>query len=125
MARRPGKHQPQEFVEALVVLEADDAAGSRLELVRQHAVVLQWLPPRIAIVLVPAHRALPNAVPGTSWYTGDIPADVAAGFTPAERLFVDAWLSRREAKFRPGDGLPWDAAGKEPPDWPDEPPRKP
>lgn len=102
MARRPEKHKPQEFVEVLVVLETDDAAGSRLELVRQHAVVLQWLPPRIAIVLVPAHRALPNAVPGTSWYTGDIPADVAAGFTPTERLFVDAWISRREARIRPG-----------------------
>jgi hypothetical protein len=121
MARRPEKHKPQEFVEALVVLEEDDAAGSRLEQVRQHAVVLQWLPPRIAIVLVPAHRALPDRVPGTSWYNGDIAADVAAGFTPTERLFVDAWQSRREAKIRPGDGLPWDAAGREPPDWPDEP----
>ena len=125
MARRPETPTPQEFVEALVVLEADDAAASRLEQVRQHAVVLQWLPPRIAIVKVPAHRALPDAVPGTSWYTGQIPADEAAGFTPTERLFVDAWLSRRQAKTRPGDGLPWDAPGREPPDWPDEPPRKP
>ena len=121
MARRPERHKPQEFVEALVVLETDDAAGSRLEQVRQHAVVLQRLPPRIAIVLVPAQGAPPSAVPGTDWYPGDIPADVAAGFTSTERLFVDAWLSRREAKTRPGDGLPWDAAGREPPDWPDEP----
>ena len=125
MARRPEKDQPQDFVEALVVLDAQDAAGSRLELVRRHAVVLQSLPPRIAIVRMPADVPLPQAVPGTSWYTGDIPADVAAGFTPTERLFVDAWLSRRETKTRQGEGQPWDAPGREPPDWPDEPPRKP
>lgn len=112
----------EEFVEALVVLDEADAAGGRLEELRQHAVVLQWLPPRIAIVRVEANRPLPRAIPGTRWYLGAIPAEVAAEFTPTERLFVNAWLSRREAKTRPGEGLSWDAPGREAPDWPDEPP---
>jgi xanthine dehydrogenase molybdopterin-binding subunit B len=45
------------------------------------------------------------------------PPDVA-GLSEAETLFVDAWRSRldRPAKVRPGDGLPWDAPGFEPPD---------
>lgn len=115
----------QEFVEALVVLEQGDVSGGWLEELRQHAVVLQWLPPRIAIVLVQSDVALPQDVPGTRWYAGEIPAEEVAGFTPPERLFVDAWLSRREGKVRPGNGLPWDASGREPPDWPDEPAHKP
>lgn len=115
----------EEFVEALVVLEEGDVAGGWLEGLRRHAVVLQWLPPRVAIVLVKAGVPFPQDVPGSRWYPGDIPADVAAGLTPTERLFVDAWLSRREAKFRPGEGLPWDAPGHEAPDWPDEPPHQP
>lgn len=111
----------EEFVEALVVLDVEAAAGGRLAELRQHAVVLQWLPPRIAIVRVPATHPLPEAVPGTCWFTGGVPAEVAADFTPAERLFAEAWLSRREAKTRPGEGLPWDAPGREAPDWPEEP----
>ncbi len=110
-----------QFVEALVVLDEANAASGRLEQLRQHAVVLQSLPPRIAIVRVPANRPLPEA-PGTRWYLGAVPAEAAADFTPTERLFVDAWLSRSEPKTRPGEGLPWDAPGREAPDWPDEPP---
>ena len=35
------------------------------------------------------------------------------------RLFVEAWLTPpRDAKDRPGDGLPWDAPGFLPPDPP-------
>jgi hypothetical protein len=38
------------------------------------------------------------------------------------RLFVDAWRSASpaatETRARPGDGLPWDAPGMEPPDPP-------
>lgn len=114
----------QEFVEALVVLDQAAAAGGQLEELRQHAVVLQWLPPRIALVRAQANIPLPEAVQGTRWYLGAVPAEVAADFTPTERLFVDAWLSRREAKTRPGEGLPWDAPGREAPDWPDEPPQR-
>lgn len=112
----------QELVEALVVLDEGSVGGEWLEELRRNAVVLQWLPPRIAIVLVPADVPVPQDQPGTRWYLGDIPAEEAADFTPAERLFVEAWLSRRETKNRPGEGLPWDAPGREAPDWPDEPP---
>ncbi len=111
-----------ESVEVLVVLSEGDAGGSRLDEVRRHAEVLQWLPPRIAIVRVAADRPLPGAMPGAGWFAAEIPEAVAADLTPTERLFVDAWLSRREAKVRPADGLAWDAPGMEPPDWPDGPP---
>jgi len=113
-----------EFVEALVVLDDGAAAGGRLAELRQHAVVLQWLPPRIAIVRVEAKVPSLEAVPGTRWFLAGVPAEVSADFTPAERLFAEAWLSRRQAKTRPGEGLPWDAPGREAPDWPDEPPQQ-
>ena len=45
------------------------------------------------------------------------PTDVA-GLSEAEMLFVDVWRARLDepAKQRPGDGVPWDAPGFEPPD---------
>lgn len=92
----------QEFVEALVVLDEGGVGGEWLEELRQHAVVLQWLPPRLAIVLVPADAPVPQGSPGTRWYPGDIPAEVAADFTPDERVFTDEWLARRETQNRPG-----------------------
>jgi hypothetical protein len=94
----------QEFVEALVVLDEGGVGGEWLEELRQHAVVLQWLPPRLAIVLVEADVPVPHGDPGTRWYPGDIPAEVAADFTPSERVFVDGWLARREGKNDPNSG---------------------
>jgi hypothetical protein len=61
------------------------------------------------------------AVAGAHWYLGNVPEDVAAALTPAQRLFVDAWVSRRRSKTRPGEGLSWDTPGREPPDWPGTP----
>ncbi|MCP2368379.1 hypothetical protein BCL57_002552 [Agromyces flavus] len=101
-----------------MVFDAGAPPGAILQQVRQHAVVLQWLPPRIAIVRLRAGLPPARTVAGTSWYDGAVPASV--DLAPTERLFVDAWLSRRETKDRPADGLHWDAPGKEPPDWPDE-----
>lgn len=109
----------RETAEAVVVLDAGAPPGAMLQRVRQHAVVLQWLPPRIAIVRLRAGLPPAQAVPGTSWYPDAVPESV--DLTSTERLFVDAWLSRREPKTRPGDGLPWDTPGMEAPDWPEEP----
>ncbi|MFE5673265.1 hypothetical protein ACFQ58_16825 [Agromyces sp. NPDC056523] len=110
----------REPAEAVVVLDAGAPPGAMLERVRRHAVVLQWLPPRIAIVRLRAGLPPARAVPGTSWYAGAVPRSVK--LTSTERLFVDAWLSRRDPKTRLGDGLPWDAPGMDAPDWPEESP---
>ncbi|MCU1518725.1 MAG: Uncharacterized protein JWQ75_3446 [Pseudarthrobacter sp.] len=113
----------RETAEAVVVLDAGAPPGAMLQQVRQHAVVLQWLPPRVAIVRLRAGLPPAEAVPGSSWYVDAVPATV--DITPTERLFIDAWLSRREPKTRTGEGLPWDAPGMEPPDWPQGPPPHP
>ena len=112
----------QEFVEALVVLEPGVAeADEVLAQVGRHAVVLFRLPPRIVVVRLPSHNLPMPAVAGTRWYLGNVPEDVAAALTPAQRLFVDAWVSSRRGKTRPGEGLSWDTPGREAPDWPDTP----
>lgn len=44
---------------------------------------------------------------------------VMATLGPDEQLFIGAWLLESEEAMRPGDGLPWDAPGFDPPDPPD------
>lgn len=49
----------------------------------------------------------------------DVPAQFLEALGPGERLFVLAWQVRGGTKLeRPGEGLPWDAPGFEPPDRP-------
>lgn len=65
---------------------------------------------RIAVCELPA-GADP---PGESIDPDALPEDL----TEAERLFAESWHSSRSRapKDRKGDGLPWDAAGFQPPD---------
>jgi hypothetical protein len=44
--------------------------------------------------------------------------DLTKSLSPAEQLFVAGWQQRHQMrdKKRPGEGLPWDAPGFEPPD---------
>jgi hypothetical protein len=99
----------------VLVVVADTAAGRKaLADLRTRGVVTQLLPPRLALVGAGARGAVELAdTPGISVHA-DTPPELDDP-TEAERLFVDAWLSRRAGKRRPGDGLPWDAPGFQPP----------
>jgi hypothetical protein len=107
-----------DYREALVIVRDADYESVINEL-RAHATVTQLLPPGLALVALPAGpgAATPD-VPGAVWYEDDVPADVYNRLSAQERLFVDAWRLRRFAKERPGDHLPWDAPGYQPPDSP-------
>lgn len=80
--------------------------------------VTQRLPPRIAVVPLAADEIRARA--GTPEVRVlERPEDAAAIAPPLderERLFVDAWFQSRQPKARrPGDGLPWDTPGYDPP----------
>ena len=47
-----------------------------------------------------------------------LPEGLAAGLTESEAIFATAFAARPEKPARIGEGLPWDAAGFEPPDAP-------
>ena len=105
--------------EVLVVVADADRYQEAVEEWRRSAAVTQLLPPRLALV-VPDRD--PPPVPGTRWYTDAVPADVLLSLAPYERIFIAAWRDRRSIKKRTGDGLPWDAAGYDPPDRPSDGP---
>ncbi|WP_045875130.1 hypothetical protein [Pseudofrankia sp. DC12] len=95
-----------------------------LEDLRQRVPVRQECAPRLALVEssasdVPRIEALPYVV---GVYQAAPPAEVLATLGDLEVLFVHAWLARFDDAAhhgdddRPGQGLPWDAPGYEPPD---------
>jgi hypothetical protein len=97
-----------------------------LEALRQVAPVSQDCPPRLALVPLPASAAarladLPFVV---GVYATAPPAGILAILGDAEKIFVAAWMERVDQAShpgddqRPGEGLPWDAPGYEPPDAP-------
>jgi hypothetical protein len=105
---------------ALVVVE-ESQADTVLPRVNQLVQVTQRLPPRLAIVQgekgqLEAVSKLPGVV---SVSEGSVPDSVLKGLNPTERIFADAWVLSRKPKVRPGEGLPWDAEGFQPPDKPD------
>ncbi|MFP8886745.1 hypothetical protein [Streptomyces mangrovi] len=118
-----------ELSEVLVIAE-NGGHETFLEELRARATVIQALPPRLALVALPAGadaalgagRPVPSSLPrlpGATCYGDDLPADVLDRLTGQERLFVEAWrLRRRKARQRPGDHLPWDVPGHRPPDLP-------
>ncbi|CAL8973654.1 hypothetical protein RHODGE_RHODGE_00345 [Rhodoplanes serenus] len=110
--------------ECLVVLSAATAADV-LAALRSRFRVISALPPRLAVVDVDdgeAESALVRlrATPGVETVLADPAAPIPGGLTGDELLFVDAWRQRPalRSKARPGEGLPWDAEGFEPPDRP-------
>jgi hypothetical protein len=110
-----------EQTEALVIVEGGDF-DTVLSDLRALATVTQVLPPRLALVALPPAGRTTIEVPGTAWYEVDVPADVLDRLSDQERLFIDAWRSRRTGKERPGNHLPWDTPGYVPPDWPTDKP---
>ena len=84
-------------------------------------------PPRVSVLQAPrndletiarvSRLALARDDDGAVVVDGD--QGVLDELDPGARLFVDAWRTQPRAKpDRPGDGLPWDAKGFEPPDPP-------
>jgi hypothetical protein len=103
--------------EVLVIIEpsthADVWRRASAELEVRHAVS-----PRVHVVTGPAHALAALATTaGLHVLTADTArATAPPGLDPAETMFVDAWLSRRDPKVRHGEGLAWDAPGFTPPD---------
>jgi hypothetical protein len=83
--------------------------------------VVQTISPTVMIAELPPGAAIPDPLRAAATYVGtDPPAGVLANLDETERLFVSGWLARqsRDKSARPGEGLPWDAAGMIPPDLP-------
>jgi hypothetical protein len=106
--------------EALVIFDGaqDNTALAR---VTQLVDVTQRLPPRLAIVRGEGNQleAL-RKLPGILAVCEDAVADsILQQLNSAERIFAEAWVAGRQPKAtRPGEGLPWDAPGFQPPDRP-------
>ena len=80
--------------------------------------LVQHLPPRLAVVEADDTTLLRGAPGVVAVGDPELPDDVRAGLSDTERLFADAWVLGRQPKVRPGEGLPWDAPGFQPPDRP-------
>jgi len=113
-------------VEAIVVVDAAASENVLADLSRK-VVIKHRLPPRIAVVAVDSSdlESIAHMDGVVAVCTAPIPGPVADILDPTERLFVEAWASGQTPKVsRPGDGLPWDAPGFQPPDMPDGVPRR-
>lgn len=104
---------------AMLVIVQDDQAESAMARVGLVARIAQRLPPRLAIIEIdPGEVERVRSVEGVrALYDDTVSETVLQQLTPAERLFAEAWARSRQARpSRPGDGLPWDAEGFQPPD---------
>jgi hypothetical protein len=102
---------------ALLILDEHQAEKVISE-VATSVSITQRLPPRLAIVEGdPDRLAALHGMPGViGIFEGAVPETMLRQLNPTERLFAEAWAeSRRPKSDRPGEGLPWDAEGFEPP----------
>lgn len=83
-----------------------------------HATIVHAASPRLFVVrLESATYEEIAALPGVAALSEQsLPPGLAAQLDPQEKLFAAAFAARAIPKERVGDGLPWDAAGFEPPD---------
>ncbi|WP_261561944.1 hypothetical protein, partial [Frankia tisae] len=98
--------------ELLVVLEQPsrtEGPPAALAALAEFGRVTSALPPRLALLAVPASRAAEvGAGAGVRGvFVDEVPAALRETLSPAEVLFVDGWLARRSTKDRPADGRPW------------------
>ena len=106
--------------ELLIVLDSQPASETLARL-RAAANVTQVFPPRLALVRPgPDARTHIAGIQGVLHVLDDPARKLPPDLTPAERTFAAAWQARQQPRTRPGEGLPWDAPGFEPPDQPDE-----
>jgi hypothetical protein len=85
------------------LLFTEDLSAARLEIDRAGGRVLHVLTPSVVVAELPQGAAL-------STCTTARPADL----DPASARLADAWDASARA-ISPGEGLPWDSPGKEPP----------
>ena len=105
--------------ELLIVLDSQPASETLARL-RAVATVTQVFPPRLALVQAgPDARTRIARIQGVLHVLDNSARNLPADLTPAECAFAAAWQARQQPKTRPGEGLPWDAPGFEPPDQPD------
>ena len=101
----------------LLILPAEQAE-KLLASLGKTLTITQRFPPRLVIVEGPSARLaglkrLPAIVVLAE---GPVPQHIRDQLTNHEQLFVDGWMAGRKSKgMRPGEGLPWDAEGYEPP----------
>jgi hypothetical protein len=107
--------------EFLIVL-SDARTETTLHELRSRFAVTHAASPRVVVVNADREEAATlRSLPGvTGVFDRNVPGDVLESLDESEALFVAAWESRQEGreKVRPGEGLPWDASGFEPPDRP-------
>jgi hypothetical protein len=108
--------------ERLVLLD-EEGGQDVLESLRGKFRVTHVASPRLVVVddVDGAREAALRAAPGVVAVSGpELPAGLQKRLTDGEQLFADAWSQRvtEGPRERPGEGLPWDAEGFEPPDAP-------
>lgn len=105
-----------------LIMLSDARTETTLRELRSRAAVLHAASPRVVVVNANLEEAATlRSLPGvTGVFDRNVPSDVLESLEEGEALFVAAWESRQEGreKVRPGEGLPWDASGFEPPDRP-------
>jgi hypothetical protein len=106
--------------EVLVYLQGEHAEQA-LEVLRSHFSVTQLASRQLAVVrVVTGEETQVQSVEGVQGvFEQGVPENLYTQLNLSETLFVKAWILRQqeETKTRPGEGLDWDAAGFEPPDF--------
>jgi hypothetical protein len=103
--------------EWLVVLD-ERASQAAVAGLRQIAEVLYVVPPRLVVVSASDEAAL-QAVPGVLDVLDSVPESLLRSLEPDEAIAARAFMQRKADRGpRPGEGLPWDAPGRQPPDYP-------
>lgn len=110
-----------EHLEVLVVLDVGTSEARAMSLFDPRIRIIHRLPPRLLVLSCPPGVPAPTGVPGCQCYAGAVPAPALRGLGGNQRLFAEAWSEARKPKRRVGDGLSWDAPGRNPPDPPRDP----
>lgn len=110
--------------ERLVLLDVE-VGQDVLERLRGMFRVTHVASPRLVVVddVSDTQEAALRDAPGVVAVSGpEVRAELQERLTDGELLFAGAWSQRltEGSRERPGEGLPWDAEGFEPPDAPPE-----
>jgi len=111
--------QPGNQIEALIMLYNKTSVATLQDL-RQNYHIRQIHLPRLAIAYVSTSDVkVIEKIKGVQVvYVNEIPLTIIQTMTPAEKIFANAWQLRKKQdnkKERPGDQLPWDTEGFDPP----------
>lgn len=108
------------MTERLVIVEPVRSEAELTQILSNCRVVAK-LPPRLVVVEAnDAEMEVLRGAPAISAVLTAVSELPKLELNEGEKLFVEAWHKRQrtEKKNRVGEGLPWDAEGFQPPDWP-------